>query len=533
MAQIPYRANLSAAIFPMTLARSGRSVIIPQADQNFNRSIDSPDDSNRDVGIPQIIYGENILPTADGYQSVGYTVGASLGLAVVPWKFITATGVLGAAKNIIFAIAGGNIKISTTGLVWLNAVIVGTVPPTINSNISTATVRGNCYLQVDSEIYLFNPIGPTFTNVSATFLPVGILSGLYNICASYNYLILLKNDGVVYWSSTTTPTDFTPSLISGAGSGAVNNISGYPVKLKSAATGFFVYCTGNIISARYTGNARYPWRFEPIPGSEGIFAEDKVAGEIADSNQVALSSAGVILNVTADVCTIIAQEVGEFLTRLKYRDRFDYATNTFSVQDSTNFLDGQLRISYLMDRYIIVSLRNDLTTTLYTEAIVYDVMFKRYGKFNVRHSYVVDVDVNGTSGPEPRALYFIEAITGNSKLLSLDVNDPTVDFQGVLVLGKFQYVRSRFLALDEISVESAQLPSLVPTIDRNFELYTIPTLDGKTFLPVETPYLVSSQSTGAVQTYYSTTEGKNISILIKGNFDLCSVEMKFHLGGQN
>ena len=71
MAQISYRANLSSAIFPMTLARAGRSVIIPGPDQNFDRRVD-PAGEQKDAGIPQVIYMENVLPTANGYQSVAF-----------------------------------------------------------------------------------------------------------------------------------------------------------------------------------------------------------------------------------------------------------------------------------------------------------------------------------------------------------------------------------------------------------------------------------------------------------------------------
>jgi hypothetical protein len=77
MAQISYRANLSAAIFPMTLARAGRSVIIPGPDQNFDRRVD-PQGEQKSAGIPQIIYAENVIPTADGYQSVGFRTAQAL-----------------------------------------------------------------------------------------------------------------------------------------------------------------------------------------------------------------------------------------------------------------------------------------------------------------------------------------------------------------------------------------------------------------------------------------------------------------------
>jgi len=71
MGQVAYRANLSSATFPMTIADGGRTVIVPGPDQNFDRRVD-PEGSQRDAGIPQALYMENVMPTTNGYQSVGY-----------------------------------------------------------------------------------------------------------------------------------------------------------------------------------------------------------------------------------------------------------------------------------------------------------------------------------------------------------------------------------------------------------------------------------------------------------------------------
>ena len=184
MAQIPYRANLSAAIFPMTIARAGRSVIVPGIDQNFNRSIDSPDDSNRDAGIPQIIYGENIIPTADGYQSVGYTDGGTIGpvavgISWVPVKLnIPGSGV----KNILILIGAGLTKSTKNGIqFYTDTLVSGVAPSGFGNFVSTATVRGICYLHVGSRIYTvtWTGLGCNLTEVTATFTPAGILPILY------------------------------------------------------------------------------------------------------------------------------------------------------------------------------------------------------------------------------------------------------------------------------------------------------------------------------------------------------------------
>ena len=73
MAQMTYRANLSAKAFPFIADNWGRTVIVPQADNTFNRELSSSEDPDRDVGIPQAFYMHNVMPAAQGFQSVGYT----------------------------------------------------------------------------------------------------------------------------------------------------------------------------------------------------------------------------------------------------------------------------------------------------------------------------------------------------------------------------------------------------------------------------------------------------------------------------
>lgn len=522
MAQIPYRANLSAAIFPMTIARAGRSVIVPGIDQNFNRSIDSPDDSNRDAGIPQIIYGENVIPTADGYQSVGYTNGGTIGPVApsVSWVPVKLNVPGSGRKHILILIGAGITKSTVNGVTFNTDTITGTAPVGASNFVSTATVRGICYLHVGARIYTVTGNSPlTLTEVTASFTPAGILTNLIGICGSYTYLVLLKSDATVNWSSTTTPTDFTPSLVSGAGSGALTGNAGAPQYIKPSPTGFYIYCWGNVVNAQYTGNARYPWKFVPVEDSEGVVTDSQIAGEPTDSIAFIASNSGTLMQITPRNATLIAQEVSELLSRIRYKDIFDYTNNTFSVTSVTSPLD--ISLAYLMSRYIVMSRDN--------VGYLYDTEFKRYGKFNVTHQYVTDLDPLSPSDSRP--LVFFDLVNGTCKILNTNVNDSSITSNGVILLGKFQYVRSRFICLDEVSIECTQLSSLVPADSRNFEAYAIPTLDGKTFEPAVPLVPLTNSSTSEVVTYPCNTDSKNVSILIKGAFDLSSVDMLFHPGG--
>lgn len=72
MSQVTSRINLGAKIFPFLAQSAGRSVIVPQYDNNFNRQTYSPEDQDKDIGIPQVYYMHNCMPTAAGIQSIAF-----------------------------------------------------------------------------------------------------------------------------------------------------------------------------------------------------------------------------------------------------------------------------------------------------------------------------------------------------------------------------------------------------------------------------------------------------------------------------
>ena len=66
------RGNLGAANFPFVSDFQGRTIIIPQYDQNYDRQLNSSADPDRDKGVPQVFYMHNCMPSEQGYQSIGF-----------------------------------------------------------------------------------------------------------------------------------------------------------------------------------------------------------------------------------------------------------------------------------------------------------------------------------------------------------------------------------------------------------------------------------------------------------------------------
>lgn len=764
MAQIPYRANLSASTFPMTLAKAGRSVIIPQADQNFDKRIDATGEVSRgSVGIPQILWAQDVLPTPDGFQSVGYdtrgtiTIPGSQTLTAVistrlplvnPTAFaidvldegddlaswdisptVTTPPVyseviesatignpapsyelrqdegaadaawfvkefdLGASTNIEvdfdFAFLGsaGNEKQQMTGVicnsvagaglkvvydgdsgllglnvnsqlnaqgltviatetvgalsfdVWyhLNVTIVinsdtsktvtatlsggaiptpievtntfalslgplcgaifntsvdtastymainydnyrvrgdgigfeselesatisffsnntanwshssvnyenlsviepvGFVSPANQNEISTAFVRGQAFICIRTQSTLTTKIYRlqidedtnelTFEDVTTLIsdsMPSPFTIDDVNcIVGSFNYLVLLTK-ATAFWSSTTTPTDFAQSLVSGAGFGFPNNLKDNIAFAKEHSSGFFIYTPKNVVFAAYTGNARYPWKFREVTGSGGYALQTQASGDTNTALQVGVTVTGQLQSLNPDAAILVAPEVSDFFERVKAYDLFDSATNTFSLVQ--NLMRGpytEFQIFFLLDRYILCPYgRSGSAPYKFEYILVFDTQLRRYGKLKRACNFIYT---------DEELIFFVDGTTGvitslNTDILTVDGSgDPT--HAGVLLLGKFQFVRDRFIQMEQVELESSAPTTIVPVVDRIFTARLIPSFDGKNLSTgvALTPNTV--RSVGTLMSFDSHTTAKNFCLLVRGAFDLCHLGM--------
>jgi len=536
MAQIPYRGNLSSAIFPMSLAKAGRSVINPRVDQNFDRRVDPPGMMG-DPGIPQAIYLENVLPTANGYQSVGYKPIAAGNLAagnIVAVLKVTApfTSVLLQESLLVFY-SDGSIRWKTPLTGWSAVSISGTYSaPTPGTAMSWAIVRGVCYIHIGAELYTFN--AGTLLNITATL--TGITMGNVSaITGSYNYLIICKYDKV-YWSSTTTPTDFVPSLVSGAGSEAVTANGTWINFARPHLSGFIIFTLTNAIFVSYTGNRSYPWKFREIQESGGFEIGTLSQNTTNNATYYGITSSGQIQAVGPDRAELIGPEVTDYLERNIVYDVFTTGTASFTQAKDTNLTQAnqfQRSITFVADRYLILSYSNSQTNSSfiprYRFAIVYDTLLRRYGKLKVDHSAIIEFEATGeilfinSSGNTVRKLYF--------DIYDQDLTnaDTSLRYQhaGVLVLGKFQERRGTLITLEQIEVESPQAATVISPSTVVFSLKLLPSLKGKLFDAAVTPYYDATASSDNLRVYRAHTIGVNVSLLLEGAFDLNTIAMDF------
>jgi hypothetical protein len=154
-------------------------------------------------------------------------------------------------------------------------------------------------------------------------------------------------------------------------------------------------------------------------------------------------------------------------------------------------------------------------------------VLRRTGKIKFEFSKIID---------DARDIYFINYANGLvSKLVFAEelADFPALSHESVIVLGKFQYVRSRFISIDEITAEEVKYKILGAAAGtRDFECVILPTLDGKTFLPAVIPYDASTFP-AALAHYLCHTSCLNFAVVFKGAFNLNTVELVFHIEGDN
>lgn len=541
--QVVFRANLSAANWPFVSNFHGRSVVIPQYDENYQpvQSF-SGEDADRDKGIPQVFYLHNCMPTGQGFKSIAFNrivkpVSVPLPVnsfdKIIPAKdpsenkaFI---GITTDARVYIFTAASSG---------WVE--ITSAVPGWPGGTVYYAYANGFTYLCFSKfNVYKVDVIGLTLTPA----VLAGIVnSSIVGLTSASNYLVL-HDDVTVYWSSATDPEDFVPSIISGAGSGVPQDVNGMIIGCLPLNNGFAIYTTTNIVIASYSGNTQFPWIFKGAANSAGILNTEQVSYDGDNGTNYAWTSAG-LLKVAATGCTPVYPEATDFLSGRIFED-FDDTSNALSTIYMTDAM--KIKVSYVASRYLILS----YGITSLTHALVFDVALKRWGKLKISHVDCFEVSVNAetaatwtsllgttwltylnstwsefktigniTANPG-RTLGFLQA-DGSVQLAIWDYGNFSAN--AVLLLGKYQLTRTQLCTMQGFDIENVDLANTA------FSCLVLSTLDGKTFVSAAIP---NNPSNGTlVKRFDCRIAGENHSILFKGAFNLVSTILRMSRQGR-
>lgn len=539
--QIIFKGNLGAPNFPLVSSFEDQTVVIPQLDENFsNQRFYQGTFVESDMDTPQAYYMHNVMPVSNGYKSIAYR--RIVKPPVTPDNtFDRMFLVHDSSENrgLLASCTNGDFYFFATGqALWKKITIAGWAGA---KPVSVANANGTSYVCLPGlGVYSVDVVNGALN--AATFTGM-TMSSITFICSANNYLIC--TDGTtVYWSSATDPTDFTPSLVTGAGSTTPNDLAGTIVALYQLDNGFVVYTVANSIVANYSGNIRYPWIFKSDSNSAGVADPKLVTNNVSLGEHYAWTAAG-LLRVTPTGCAPEFADVTDFLAGKIFED-FDDTKNTFNMQ----YLTAPLKVkpAYIGSRFLILS----YGINSYTHALVFDLALKRWGKLRINHVDCFELSINGDGTGTPwtgLAGTTWAQLAGNawSDLTTLDNTAPDAkgtiaflqadgtvqlavfdygDFQSdaCLILGKYQINRMQLCTLEGVGIEN------LDSGNSNVNVYVLPTLDGKNYQSPVTPAL--SLTAAMSRRYSCRTTGVNHSVVITGAFHLVSVELIFSKAGR-
>lgn len=532
MAKYRFTGALNAAIFPLVSTLQSRTVIQKGLDNNVPSEKFSGSQESLNFNIPQLMYCENVVPTAEGFQSVGYQ--EILSGLVGATDFDQAITLRDEDENnFLFVPAGGKNYIYAAN----NGEWVSTNPISgwIGKLVTRAYVNGRTFICYEGlGIFEYDATLGTFTAQTISGLAGADIRG---IGSSSNYLLAFT-DITVHWSSLVDPLDFVPSLTTGAGSSIPQDVKARITCIVGISGGFVIYTAKNAVAAVFTNNARAPFTFKEISNAGGILSYEQVTNEQNSGPHYAWTTGG-LQKITLQGAEPVSAEINDFLAGKMYETFSSTSKELVEAYDSSN--EFAVKITYVSSRFLIISYAVG-GSDLYNYAIFYDTILKRYGKLKIDHvdcftypypnlfgdltweelgeltwadlsdTRWVDMADGIISDPPSKLAVAFLSVDGTVDLLRMDYAKE-IQQQGVAILGKFQLTRSRMFGLQQVDFEGCY-----ETASTDFTVTAVASLDGKTvdyIVPMRQIY-----NRGKISKWAKRLIGLNIWLVVEGTFAL-------------
>lgn len=554
MSQIVYRASLGSKSFPFLPSKQGGSIIIPGPDQAYTRW-GTPGERERDVNIPHAYYMRNFLPTIEGYTSVGYEMVSHIFTLDIlnDSPYASYPGDISAYQYITAISGTTTYKIieSTTGNFYY------TWPPTdvilsfaggrkITPSVFQ-TEELSTYATVGGATYGFfrdfsTPANNTYNiwngNSWVDAVPLGLaLANITGIVGANGYSIAYGGLSIS-WSSTTNPIDFVPSLVTGAGGASIQELGG-PIRFAAPTSqGFILYTDTNAVSAVYTGNARFPYKFSEIKGAGGFISQRLIVASDNIGYQIAVTKAG-LQRLGVNTSEPFLPELADYIFG-RYSEEFDDATGLF-VQNQVGATKNRTpagRLRLIDSRYLIYSYNSTLSSATpvryYDYALVYDMQLTRWGKLKRNH-----IDIYSEQNSLNRVDAFISsyksivllAASGQANRLILGgASSFPTSVLPLIAFGRYKYVRSRHLIMDAVKLSG--LENQLSVSAANLSVQDSVTLESGVPQAPVSGYLVTPNAQINNIQYNFALDGESHTIIVKGAVELTNLELTFHIGGK-
>lgn len=465
MARIPVRITLDSANVPMLSTHTGPTVVYVKEGLAKLKQEIKPTEAPWELTEPQLIFGENIMPMARGVTSVSYFSRLPALAGVTDFRrggtYRTATNEFG-----FWAVTtSGKLYVkSVTDATWVDRTAVGWPS---GWELTITRINGVTYFHIEYYgTYKFNDDG----SISAVTLVGLVGSVIKGIVASVGRLFAYTSDTLMYCSEV-DPLDFTPSLVTGAGSTKIQYTRGNILLVESTSFGLFIYAAENVVACQETGNTAAPYLFTEVENSAGITDLEYVATAPGVDAVYAFGSGGLQL-VGVKAAVPIFPEISDFLA-LRTVENYNYTTHMIEQNSFLSRLN--VKIGYVASRYFVIS----FGVVGLTHMLVYDTALRRWGRLKKDHVDIFTINESLSSGgwipyddvvipavevmvpagqmkvtaslPSQETFGVLEA---NGAISTLDFNIVGVEnHKSVAVIGKIKLRRGRECSVQEVTTE--------------------------------------------------------------------------------
>jgi hypothetical protein len=545
MARQTFRLNLGSAEFPLLNYLYGRSIVFPQQDMHYIRpNAFSGSEADKNIGIPQLMFCENVMPASYGYQSIAFNAAIQ---GTTTEDFDQAFYLRDAAENrtlFVPGVTGTSAKRYTydaTTNTWNNSTI--TIPSGAKCTVANLKSRTFIKFEFDDQFFEWNGAW------AAIAFPALTAANIKGIVAANAYLIGYDRN-TIYWSSTLDPTDFLPSLVTGAGSQRILANKGSIVVCYPIDDGFVIYTTVNTIIARFSSNIRFPWTFKEVKNSAGIDNNQEHASPQGDGNNLYVYTTNGLMTYGVNKAQQEFPAVNEFFG---CREMEVWNAVTKDIEAVTLADKFKIKIEFVANRWLVISYGE---TTL-THALVYDTALKRWGKLRIDHVDCFEffgnpgtvgsiipltwAQLSGTWAQQNntwaeyggiisggaasltvpyRSLAFLQA---DGQVRVVDFTFATKNDDAVLIIGRLQFLRNNQWTIQEIEAEQ-----MGPEVSNKMQLWS--SLDGLNYKSKIYPYQVVR--TGRTQKWNSRVSAITHALVFEGNFNLNTIIARGTQGGK-
>lgn len=393
MAQFNFRLNVTPSAFPFLSDQIGATVITGQQDTYYARpNAFSGETADKNLGIPQMFFCENVMPVSYGLQSVGFLPNTlqftdEITARIDQLEYIFSQN--GKRYMLNFDRQSGFIHVFSpeTGA-WIKIGQVPTVGYPVLLTVAHVQGRAFFYIRGISILWEFRgfvSILNTFSVVELFPTAIDDFGVMQGIVSANNYLIAYTDKEIFY--TIVDPTaysevDFTPSLgPTGAASEAPSALRGLIVLCKPTQDGFIIYTQTTEIAAYYSNNIRFPWSYRELENSAPIVSVENVACDREGYGKFIYTTGGV-LKLGKSVCTPVFPEISEFFGA-GFFERYDWSIRQI-VKVPLTGSPLNTAFAFVGNRWLVISY--GLSGTVYSHALIWDDHLRRWGKVVIDHT---------------------------------------------------------------------------------------------------------------------------------------------------